>query len=90
VAPCHWQAPTPSAPLWKVTPPSNASPLLIFVNTRSGGNQGLSVMRMFKGLLNPAQVFDLAQAGDNHVLPTNRVTNNMLSTNHVLPTNHVT
>ncbi|TMS06896.1 Diacylglycerol kinase eta [Larimichthys crocea] len=47
-------------------PPSCASPLLVFVNSKSGDNQGVKFLRRFKQLLNPAQVFDLCQLG---VLP---------------------
>lgn len=59
---------------WTIEPPPNASPLLVFINTKSGGNHGVVLMRMFKGLLNPVQVFDLhkngyVQARDNSVNP---------------------
>ncbi|XP_056663269.1 diacylglycerol kinase eta isoform X5 [Monodelphis domestica] len=49
---------------WKATaPPSRASPLLVFVNSKSGDNQGVKFLRRFKQLLNPAQVFDLINGG---------------------------
>ncbi|XP_017566344.1 diacylglycerol kinase eta isoform X8 [Pygocentrus nattereri] len=49
---------------WKATcPPSCASPLLVFVNSKSGDNQGVKFLRRFKQLLNPAQVFDLINGG---------------------------
>lgn len=41
----------------------NRSPLVVFVNSKSGDNQGVKFMRRFKQLLNPAQVFDLSVAG---------------------------
>ncbi|KAL0183784.1 hypothetical protein M9458_019480, partial [Cirrhinus mrigala] len=44
-------------------PPSCASPLLVFVNSKSGDNQGVKFLRRFKQLLNPAQVFDLVNGG---------------------------
>ncbi|XP_025051948.1 diacylglycerol kinase eta isoform X4 [Alligator sinensis] len=49
---------------WKATcPPSCASPLLVFVNSKSGDNQGVKFLRRFKQSLNPAQVFDLMNGG---------------------------
>uniref|UniRef100_A0A8C6UAA8 Diacylglycerol kinase n=1 Tax=Neogobius melanostomus TaxID=47308 RepID=A0A8C6UAA8_9GOBI len=49
---------------WKAScPPSCASPLLVFVNSKSGDNQGVKFLRRFKQLLNPAQVFDLVNGG---------------------------
>uniref|UniRef100_A0A4W5QHT8 Diacylglycerol kinase n=1 Tax=Hucho hucho TaxID=62062 RepID=A0A4W5QHT8_9TELE len=49
---------------WKATcPPSCTSPLLVFVNSKSGDNQGIKFVRRFKQLLNPAQVFDLMNGG---------------------------
>ncbi|XP_003790393.1 diacylglycerol kinase eta isoform X1 [Otolemur garnettii] len=39
------------------------SPLLVFVNSKSGDNQGVKFLRRFKQLLNPAQVFDLTNGG---------------------------
>ncbi|XP_063069133.1 diacylglycerol kinase eta isoform X2 [Engraulis encrasicolus] len=49
---------------WNATcPPSCTSPLLVFVNSKSGDNQGVKFLRRFKQLLNPAQVFDLVNGG---------------------------
>ncbi|XP_071980765.1 diacylglycerol kinase eta-like isoform X4 [Engystomops pustulosus] len=49
---------------WKATSPvSCASPLLVFVNSKSGDNQGVKFLRKFKQFLNPAQVFDLMNGG---------------------------
>nr|XP_033802363.1 diacylglycerol kinase kappa isoform X1 [Geotrypetes seraphini] len=49
---------------WKATCPlSCSSPLLVFVNSKSGDNQGVKFLRKFKQFLNPAQVFDLMNGG---------------------------
>ncbi|KAM6413610.1 diacylglycerol kinase delta-like [Rhynochetos jubatus] len=49
---------------WKATGPATcSSPLLAFVNSKSGDNQGVRFLRKFKQFLNPAQVFDLMNGG---------------------------
>ncbi|XP_065147564.1 diacylglycerol kinase zeta isoform X3 [Paramisgurnus dabryanus] len=47
----------------KPIPSQLAKPLLVFVNPKSGGNQGTKIMRSFMWYLNPRQVFDLTQGG---------------------------
>lgn len=48
---------------WDAVRPQGCSPLLVFVNSKSGDNQGVKFLRRFKQLLNPAQVFDLMNGG---------------------------
>ncbi|KAL6431277.1 hypothetical protein ACFW04_007148 [Cataglyphis niger] len=48
---------------WEAVRPTGCSPLLVFVNSKSGDNQGVKFLRRFKQLLNPAQVFDLIKGG---------------------------
>ena len=43
--------------------PEGVAPLLAFVNSRSGGGQGLDLARRLKRLLHASQVVDLAKAG---------------------------
>ena len=43
--------------------PAGIKPLLVFVNVKSGGCQGLELISSFRKLLNPYQVFDLENGG---------------------------
>ncbi|XP_018899606.2 diacylglycerol kinase theta isoform X1 [Bemisia tabaci] len=43
--------------------PPGVQPLLVFVNIKSGGCQGLELISSFRKLLNPYQVFDLDNGG---------------------------
>ncbi|XP_015431327.1 PREDICTED: diacylglycerol kinase eta [Dufourea novaeangliae] len=54
---------TGSDEAWEAIRPIGCSPLLVFVNSKSGDNQGVKFLRRFKQLLNPAQVFDLIKGG---------------------------
>lgn len=47
----------------KPIPSQQAKPLLVFINPKSGGNQGAKLLHKFYWLLNPRQVFDLSQGG---------------------------
>lgn len=43
--------------------PDYVTPLLVLVNVKSGGQQGMELIRAFRKLLNPHQVFDLMNGG---------------------------
>lgn len=47
----------------KPIPNANVKPVIVFINPKSGGNQGAKLMQKFQWLLNPRQVFDLTQGG---------------------------
>ncbi|XP_062527831.1 eye-specific diacylglycerol kinase isoform X2 [Bombyx mori] len=47
----------------KPIPTTNVKPVLVFINPKSGGNQGAKLLQKFQWLLNPRQVFDLTQGG---------------------------
>uniref|UniRef100_A0A8C6VWV2 Diacylglycerol kinase n=1 Tax=Nothobranchius furzeri TaxID=105023 RepID=A0A8C6VWV2_NOTFU len=49
--------------LVKPLPSQLMKPLLVFVNPKSGGNQGSKVIQSFMWYLNPRQVFDLTKGG---------------------------
>ncbi|XP_071134998.1 diacylglycerol kinase zeta-like isoform X44 [Mytilus edulis] len=47
----------------KPIPSPLLKPLLVFINPKSGGNQGAKLLHKFCWWLNPRQVFDLSQGG---------------------------
>lgn len=47
----------------KPIPSTNVTPVIVFINPKSGGNQGSKLLQKFQWLLNPRQVFDLTQGG---------------------------
>ncbi|CAG5074992.1 Similar to rdgA: Eye-specific diacylglycerol kinase (Drosophila melanogaster) [Cotesia congregata] len=47
----------------KPIPTPTVKPVIVFINPKSGGNQGAKLLQKFQWLLNPRQVFDLTQGG---------------------------
>lgn len=52
--------------------PLPGSPMIVFVNCKSGGGHGERFLRKFKQILNPGQVFDIANQGPTFGLETYR------------------
>ncbi|KAJ8340514.1 hypothetical protein SKAU_G00351470 [Synaphobranchus kaupii] len=61
----------------KPVPSQLMKPLLVFVNPKSGGNQGAKVIQSFMWYLNPRQVFDLSQGGPKEGLEMYRKVHNL-------------
>lgn len=47
--------------VWRFELPREVAPVLVFINRKSGGNMGVQLMHEFTELLNPIQVWDLAE-----------------------------
>uniref|UniRef100_H3BH82 Diacylglycerol kinase n=1 Tax=Latimeria chalumnae TaxID=7897 RepID=H3BH82_LATCH len=61
----------------KPIPSSLMKPLLVFVNPKSGGNQGAKIIQSFLWYLNPRQMFDLSQGGPKEALEMYRKVPNL-------------
>ncbi|KAG7320326.1 hypothetical protein KOW79_016179 [Hemibagrus wyckioides] len=61
----------------KPVPSPLMKPVLVFVNPKSGGNQGNKLLQMFMWTLNPRQVFDLSQGGPREALELYRKVPNL-------------
>ncbi|MCI4389053.1 hypothetical protein PGIGA_G00093390 [Pangasianodon gigas] len=61
----------------KPVPSPLMKPVLVFVNPKSGGNQGNKLLQMFMWILNPRQVFDLSQGGPREALELYRKVPNL-------------
>ena len=60
----------------KPIPDTNCTPILVFLNPKSGGNQGVKLMQKFQWLLNPRQVFDLTKGGPGPAIDLFRLEDN--------------
>ncbi|KAG1682165.1 Diacylglycerol kinase iota [Nymphon striatum] len=61
----------------KPIPSLSSKPVIVFINPKSGGNQGAKLMQKFQWLLNPRQVFDLTHGGPNAGLEMYKKTPNI-------------
>ncbi|OQS02767.1 diacylglycerol kinase [Thraustotheca clavata] len=53
---------------YTIVPPAESTPLLVFINSRSGGQMGVYVLRQLRKWLNPLQVYDLSIQGPKTAL----------------------
>ena len=53
---------------WKLTIPDSQTPILVFINPRSGGLYGSQLLPRFRRILHPIQVVDLQEKNPQEVL----------------------
>ncbi|KAG9416131.1 hypothetical protein AC1031_000531 [Aphanomyces cochlioides] len=53
---------------YAIDPPQGSTPLLVFINSRSGGQMGLHILRQLRRWLNPLQIYDLSIQGPETAL----------------------
>ncbi|KAM7349990.1 retinal degeneration A isoform 2-T4 [Cochliomyia hominivorax] len=61
----------------KPIPSPDVIPVIVYINPKSGGNQGVKLLGKFQHILNPRQVFDLTQGGPKMGLELFRKTPNL-------------
>ncbi|KAL6057878.1 Diacylglycerol kinase [Balamuthia mandrillaris] len=52
-----------SEPKFIIKAPKGSTPLVVFINKKSGGQQGKALEQQFSSLLHPNQVYDLSEGG---------------------------
>ena len=53
---------------WILSVPSNETPILVFINSRSGGQYGSHLLPQFRRVLHPIQVVDLQEKNPHEAL----------------------
>ncbi|KAF2073385.1 hypothetical protein CYY_005298 [Polysphondylium violaceum] len=53
---------------WKLSGPIHSKTLFVFINSKSGGQLGSTLIRKFSSILNPIQIIDLIHHGPNYAM----------------------